>query len=276
MAVDLQRAVARVAFAARRLHGEEGVAADRDVERIAGLLHRALGEVEPGRAVLHEADAAVVAAKLVRARDRHQVFVEDDVVGLEAGGVQVRDVVRDDVELALKRDLPRQSDERVRSPSVKLPMCDADQPSQASSGLAVPLASPKAGGTQAGFAGVVPTLKIMVNQSFKLKSRRSARRAESAAMSGATRQFFPSRKAIVNHSEPSLAATDQARSGMRSRARRGRREWRRQRQAEAEAEAPDERRRRRRSAEEEASSPRSSSSWRRPACWSLGGGGGGA
>ena len=36
--VDLQRAVARVALAARRLHGQERVAADRDVERIAGLL----------------------------------------------------------------------------------------------------------------------------------------------------------------------------------------------------------------------------------------------
>ena len=39
--VDLQGAVAGVALAARRLHHEEAVAVDRDVERIAGLLRSA-------------------------------------------------------------------------------------------------------------------------------------------------------------------------------------------------------------------------------------------
>ena len=39
--VDLQRAVAGVALAARGLHHQEGVAVDGDVERIAGLLDRA-------------------------------------------------------------------------------------------------------------------------------------------------------------------------------------------------------------------------------------------
>ena len=46
--VDLQRAVAGVALAARRLHHQEAVAVDGDVERIAGLLDRALAEVVPG------------------------------------------------------------------------------------------------------------------------------------------------------------------------------------------------------------------------------------
>src|SRR5581483_355184 len=45
--VDLQRAVARVALAARRLHHQEGVAVDRYVERIAGALQRALAHVVP-------------------------------------------------------------------------------------------------------------------------------------------------------------------------------------------------------------------------------------
>jgi hypothetical protein len=38
LVVDLQRAVAGVALAARRLHHQEAVAVDRDVERVAGLL----------------------------------------------------------------------------------------------------------------------------------------------------------------------------------------------------------------------------------------------
>ncbi len=66
----------------------------------------------PGRAVLHEADAPVVAGEFVVARARHQKFVEHRVVGLVAGGVDVGDVVGDDVELAPEHDLPRQSDEK--------------------------------------------------------------------------------------------------------------------------------------------------------------------
>ena len=66
VAVDLQRAVAGVALAARRLHDQEAVAVDRDVERIAGLLHRALAQIEPGRAVLHEADGPIGAHEIVR------------------------------------------------------------------------------------------------------------------------------------------------------------------------------------------------------------------
>jgi len=59
------------------------------------------------------------------------MFLEDHTVGLEAGGVDIRDVVGDDVEFALKRDLPRQSDERTVLHRSKLPNCDAAKPSQA-------------------------------------------------------------------------------------------------------------------------------------------------
>jgi hypothetical protein len=71
LAVDLQRAVARVTLAARRLHREECIAADRDIKRIAGRLHRTLREVDPGCAILHEADALARAAKTTRAHAGH-------------------------------------------------------------------------------------------------------------------------------------------------------------------------------------------------------------
>jgi hypothetical protein len=74
------------------------------------------------------------------------VFVENDVVGLEAGRVQVRDVVRHDIEFARKRDLPRQSDERGvlhrQAPHVR----PDDKLSQARPVFRAPLSSPKAGG----------------------------------------------------------------------------------------------------------------------------------
>ena len=43
--VDLERAVAGVALAARRLHREEALAVDGDVERVLGVLERALRQM---------------------------------------------------------------------------------------------------------------------------------------------------------------------------------------------------------------------------------------
>src|SRR6185437_6652965 len=106
--VDLERAVARVALAARCLHREETVAVDGDVERIAGALHAAGVHVVPDAAVAHIADART----RVGAGGRGQIFLEQRTVGLVAGGVDVGDVVGDDVHFAAKRDLARQSDQK--------------------------------------------------------------------------------------------------------------------------------------------------------------------
>src|ERR1019366_2682798 len=106
--IDLHRAVAGVAFAARRLHYQEGVAIHGDIERIAGALDRPLAHIVPNAAVLHEAHAA---AGLVGARAGGKIFLEYRPVGLVAGGVEVRDVVGDHVHFTREPDLARQSDE---------------------------------------------------------------------------------------------------------------------------------------------------------------------
>jgi hypothetical protein len=54
--IHLQCASARVALAARRLHHQEGIAVDGDVERVAGPVERPRLEIVPGRAVVHVAD----------------------------------------------------------------------------------------------------------------------------------------------------------------------------------------------------------------------------
>jgi len=73
--IDRKRAVAGIARAARRLHDEIALAVDGDVEWIAGALHRAGAEVDPGGAVLHETDAAVLAgAEIPVAGARHEIF----------------------------------------------------------------------------------------------------------------------------------------------------------------------------------------------------------
>ena len=100
-------AVAGVALAGRRLHHEERLAVDRDIQRILGLLGRSAGEVVKGGAVLDEAQAAVAADEVVFVRARHQVFLEQRAVGLETVGVDVRDVVGNDIHLPFQHHLPR-------------------------------------------------------------------------------------------------------------------------------------------------------------------------
>src|SRR5580700_2867598 len=110
--VGRERAVSGIALAARRLHHEITFAVERDVERVAGVLDGARAEIDPGGAILHEADAPIAAGKLLIGRVRHQKFAERRLVGLEAGGVDIGDVVGDDVELVTERHLPRQADEK--------------------------------------------------------------------------------------------------------------------------------------------------------------------
>src|SRR5215471_14477753 len=105
LGIDLEGAVARVAFAARGLHHEEGIAVDGDIERIAGRADRAGAVIAPGGAVLHEAHAPVGALEAGRLGNRHQIFLEHRAIGLVAGGVHVGDVISHDIELALERDL---------------------------------------------------------------------------------------------------------------------------------------------------------------------------
>ena len=50
--------------------------------------------------------------KLSSAARSADEFLEHRAVGLEAGGVEVGDVVGDHVQLALQRDLARQSDQK--------------------------------------------------------------------------------------------------------------------------------------------------------------------
>ena len=85
LVVELQVAVAGVALAGRRLHRQEAAAVDRDIERIVGLLGRALRQVAEGAAVLHVADAAVAADEIVFVRARLQIFLKQRLVGLVAG-----------------------------------------------------------------------------------------------------------------------------------------------------------------------------------------------
>jgi hypothetical protein len=82
------------------------LAVDRDVERVLGLLARALREIVEGGAVLHERDAAVGGDEIVLVRVRRQIFLEQGAVGLVAGGVDVGDVVGDDVHLPFQHHLP--------------------------------------------------------------------------------------------------------------------------------------------------------------------------
>ena len=112
LVVELQAAVAGVALARGRLHHQEAAAVDRDVQRIFGLLGGALREIAKGAAVLDVADAAVASDEVVFVRARHQIFLKQRLVGLEAGGVDVRDVVGDDVQLPFQHGLPRKSDEK--------------------------------------------------------------------------------------------------------------------------------------------------------------------
>ena len=110
--VDLQAAVAGVAGPCRGLNFKKGIAVDGHVERILGRLDRAAGKVVHSRAVLHEGYPTIPAGEVVFMGRGAQIFLKQRPLGLEAGGVDIRDVVRDDVHLPTKRHLPRQSDEK--------------------------------------------------------------------------------------------------------------------------------------------------------------------
>ena len=105
--IDLQPAVAGVTFAGRRLHHQERIAVDGDIQRSLGLLGRSAGEIVKGGAVLDKAQAAVAADEVVFVRARHQIFFEQRTVGLITVGVDVRDVVRNDIHLPFEHHLPR-------------------------------------------------------------------------------------------------------------------------------------------------------------------------
>ena len=69
-------------------------------------------KIVEGGAVLHEGDAAVGVREIVFMRRRAQIFLEQRPVGLEAGRVDVGDVVGNDIHLPFQRHLPRKSDEK--------------------------------------------------------------------------------------------------------------------------------------------------------------------
>ncbi|MNS78254.1 hypothetical protein D3C72_1118580 [compost metagenome] len=108
LGVGREGAVAGIGLARAALDREEGAfALDAEVQRTAGLLHRALAEVAADALVQHEAGRGadiVIASALTDLGPDHQLF------DLEPGGVGVGDVVRHDVELAAKRHLTGQSD----------------------------------------------------------------------------------------------------------------------------------------------------------------------
>src|SRR5262249_36189038 len=105
-------AVARVTLPARRVDDEEAVARNGNVKRAAGVLQRALREIGKRCAILHEGDAAIRQWEMIGARRRGKIFLEADALAFEAVGVEVGKIIGNDVELALQRYLPRQSDQK--------------------------------------------------------------------------------------------------------------------------------------------------------------------
>ncbi|MGY3103972.1 hypothetical protein ACVWW7_000599 [Bradyrhizobium sp. LM6.9] len=65
-----------------------------------------LADVAEGAAVLHIGDPAVGAGEIVLTRVRVEVLLEQRMVGLEAVGIGVGDVVGDDIHLPFQRHLP--------------------------------------------------------------------------------------------------------------------------------------------------------------------------
>ena len=110
--VDLEGTVAGVALARRGLHGEECVAPDRGVERIARRLDRSAAQVERRPGVDHVGQLLIGTRKGVGACSRHQIFAEARVARLESVRRDVRHVVGDHVELTAERRLTRQADEK--------------------------------------------------------------------------------------------------------------------------------------------------------------------
>ena len=98
--------VAGVADPVGGLDLEEALPLDGEVVGVARLLQRALLEVA-GHAVV---DHVLHRAEPRRLHRRQGIRLQHQVLDLEAGGVDVGQVVGGDVELALQRHLPRQSD----------------------------------------------------------------------------------------------------------------------------------------------------------------------
>ena len=180
-------------------------------------------------------------AELVRARDRHQMFLEHVAVGLEAGRVQVGDVVGDDVELALQRHLPRQSDEKAFSIG-QAPHCTTrHERSHAHAGPCVtPPALPRRRHARL-VAGAVPRMKIrLIKRLADNGGRRGRQKAPPSPCHPANfSQRAPSN--FVNHSEPSLPLKARRLRAANSRRDRALGDGEGRQQAEAEAEAAEER-----------------------------------
>jgi hypothetical protein len=104
--VQIEIAAADIALAIRRLHREEALAVERKIERRFGALERSLAEILNRGAIDHEGYPPVVAREIFVARGRVEKLLEHHRLRLEAGGVDVRDIVRNHVEFAPERDLP--------------------------------------------------------------------------------------------------------------------------------------------------------------------------
>jgi hypothetical protein len=59
-----------------------------------------LAQIDPGRAILNEADRPIDAHEILGACDRTDVFLKHSAVAFEAGGVEVGDVVGDHIQFA--------------------------------------------------------------------------------------------------------------------------------------------------------------------------------
>jgi hypothetical protein len=64
-----------------------------------------------GGPVLHIGERLVAGGEISIARHWHHILFEEDALGLEAGRVDVRDVVRQHVHLPLQSDLPAERNE---------------------------------------------------------------------------------------------------------------------------------------------------------------------
>jgi hypothetical protein len=106
--VHAQATVAGEAQAGLGLDGEEAVAVEGYVERVARGLDRALAEVARDAVVQGEPDGVVD----LHVAGRPALFGgAEQALHLEARGVRIGDVVGHDVELAAQGHLPRQPDE---------------------------------------------------------------------------------------------------------------------------------------------------------------------
>src|SRR6185503_11873946 len=122
------------------------------------------GEIVEGGAVLHEGDAAIGALKIVFMRGRAQIFLEQRPVGLEAGRVDVGNVVGNDIHLPFQRHLPRKSDEKHILHRWFSPLIDpkTGSPKPVVRICREPLGSPKPAGHASYSAKAVPSREVSV------------------------------------------------------------------------------------------------------------------